>query len=264
MRLHQPDQGPGQREVLRALRGLRSGARGHAHRRCQHQPRCADHLLHGRDPLQHGLARRCGSSAALCGHGRVPLLLRSGPRRGLADPADHHAGHAVPPDERHAGRYLGHPPAPGRRHRPRRGRDRNGRAAGSAGLQLPRQPLADHRAGSPGPRTGADLHRQLHPARMRRVGPIAAQHRRLLRGREEGPGQGPARRGLLLALWQGDPALPARRHRGPPRGPPASLPPAGRAVGPAGPAQGDLRHGYAGRGGEHPHPHGALQQAGQV
>ena len=31
---------------------------GHDDRRRQHQPRRADHLLHGRDPRQHGAARR--------------------------------------------------------------------------------------------------------------------------------------------------------------------------------------------------------------
>ena len=57
--LHLPDQGAGEREVLRALR-RRSAPRtsGMLTGDATHQPRRADHLLHRRDPRQHGAARR--------------------------------------------------------------------------------------------------------------------------------------------------------------------------------------------------------------
>ena len=55
--LHRADQGAGQREVLRALRGLRRGQRRHADRRRRGQPRRADHRLHRRGPGQHRAAR---------------------------------------------------------------------------------------------------------------------------------------------------------------------------------------------------------------
>ena len=54
------------------------------------------------------------------------------------------------------------------------------------------------------------------------------------------------------------------RHRHPPRGPAAQVPPAGRAARAAGPAQGDLRHRHARRRRQHPDPHRALHPALQV
>ena len=56
--LHLPDQGAGQREVLRAVRRVRRRARRDAHRRRLGQPRRAGDLLHGGDPGQ--LALRDG------------------------------------------------------------------------------------------------------------------------------------------------------------------------------------------------------------
>ena len=69
---------------------------------------------------------------------------------------------------------------------------------------------------------------------------------------------------LRHAVRQGLPALPAPRHRHPPRGPVAEVPAAGRAAGPAGAAQGRQRHRHAGRRREHPDPHRALHAALQV
>ena len=56
--LHGADQGAGVGEVLRPVRHLRRRRRRHAHRRRRGQRRRAGHLLHGRDPGQHGAARR--------------------------------------------------------------------------------------------------------------------------------------------------------------------------------------------------------------
>ena len=74
-----------------------------------HQPRRARDLLHRRGARQPGPARGGPARRPLRGHGRVPLLLGPRARRGLADPPDHAAAHAVPPDVRHAGRHLRDP-----------------------------------------------------------------------------------------------------------------------------------------------------------
>ena len=54
--LHRPDQGAGQREVLRAVRDLRLGPGRHDDRRRQREPGRADHLLHRRGAGQPGPA----------------------------------------------------------------------------------------------------------------------------------------------------------------------------------------------------------------
>ena len=70
--------------------------------------------------------------------------------------------------------------------------------------------------------------------------------------------------GVRQPLRQGAPALPAPRHRHPPRGPAAQVPAAGRAAGAEGPAQGGQRHRHAGRRRQHPDPHRAVHAAVQV
>ena len=55
--LHRADQGAGEREVLRAVRGLRRRRRRDAHRRRVGQRRRPDHLLHRRGARQHRAAR---------------------------------------------------------------------------------------------------------------------------------------------------------------------------------------------------------------
>ena len=54
--LHRADQGTGEREVLRPLRGIRRGQRRHAHRRRLRQCRGTDHRLHRGGIGQHRAA----------------------------------------------------------------------------------------------------------------------------------------------------------------------------------------------------------------
>ncbi len=68
----------------------------------------------------------------------------------------------------------------------------------------------------------ADLPGQLHPARRRRRGAEPDERRPVVQGRKGGASRGAGRRLLRHALRQGVPALPAPRHRHPPRGPPAA------------------------------------------
>ena len=98
--LHRADQGAGQREVLRAVRGVRRGQRRHAHRRRGGErttprsspapPRCW--------PTSR-CARARGRRHRPRGHGRVPLLRRPRPRLGLAGAAAGAAEGAVPADD---------------------------------------------------------------------------------------------------------------------------------------------------------------------
>ena len=101
-----PDQGAGQREVLRPLPRLRPRARGDDDRRRQPSTRtpsiiCCTAEILANKALREGRRRR----RRLRGHGRVPLLRRQGARRRLADPAPHAAARDLPPHVRHAGRH---------------------------------------------------------------------------------------------------------------------------------------------------------------
>ena len=119
--LHRAHQGAGVGEVLRAVPRARLRPRGHAHRRRRGQRRRAGHLLHGRDPGQHGAARGRAGRRRPGGDGRVPLLRRPRPGLGVAGAAAHAAPGPVPPDVGHARR---HPPLRGRADRAHRPADR--------------------------------------------------------------------------------------------------------------------------------------------
>ncbi|MFN7969150.1 MAG: hypothetical protein U0P47_07435 [Acidimicrobiales bacterium] len=81
------------------------GRRGrHADRRRVDQPRCPDHLLHGRDPGQPRAARGPLRGRRSGRHGRVPLLRRSRSGLGVAGPATRAPRRSVRPDVRHARR----------------------------------------------------------------------------------------------------------------------------------------------------------------
>ena len=132
--VHRADQGPGQREVLRARGDLRRRAGRHAHRRRGGQPGRPDHLRDGRGARQPRAARPRARRHRPRRHGRVPLLHRARPRLGVAGAAAAHARHPVPPhvgDPRRDGGLRGGPHPP---HRPRdRGDHRRG-TAGAAGV----------------------------------------------------------------------------------------------------------------------------------
>ena len=262
--LHQPDQGAGVGEVLLAVRGLRRRAGRDGDRRRRHQSRRAGGLLHRRGALQHGAAPRRDARRPLRGDGRVPLLL--GPRAGggLAGAADHPAADDVPADVGDPGQHRADRRAAGARHRGRGGDRQLRPPAGAARLRLPRHPAPRDRPGPARLRPGADLHRQLHPARGGGAGaepdqPEARQPRRARRHPRRH-----RRLPLRHPLRQGVQALPRLRRRRPPRRAAAQVPAARRAARPAGAAQGDLRHRHPGGGGQHPHPHGAVHQARQV
>ena len=120
--LHRTDQGAGQREVLRPVRGVRRGQRRHAHRRRLGQRGRADHRLHRGGPGQHRPARGSRRRHRPGGDGRVPLLRRPRPRLGVAGAAAGTAARTVPADVGHPRRR--HVPARGPHpsHRPRRPR----------------------------------------------------------------------------------------------------------------------------------------------
>ena len=105
-RLHLPDQGAGQRTVDGAVPRVRSGPGRPLDRRRDRQSRRADPLLHRRGAGQHRAAP--GRRRRLHGRrdGRVPLLRRSRPWRGLAGAAAHHAAGAIPADVGHARRHA--------------------------------------------------------------------------------------------------------------------------------------------------------------
>ena len=131
--LHRADQGAGQREVLRPLRGVRRGQRRHAHRRRLGQRGGADHRLHRGGAGQHRAARgRPNRRHRPRRHGRVPLLRRPRPRLGLAGAAAGAAERPVPADVGHARRRHVPPRGPHPTHRPADGAGRQRRAPGSA------------------------------------------------------------------------------------------------------------------------------------
>ena len=262
--LHRAHQGPRQREVLPARRDLRRAERRHGHRRQLGEPRCPDHLLHGRDPRQPRPPPGSGCRGRPGGDGRVPLLRRSRPGLGVAGAAHHPDARAVHPHvgdprRRHRDRRGPHPP-----HRPR---DRPGdrrRPPGAAALLLREDARAGDRGGAP------------------RDPPGARVHRALLAGRRDGAGAGPvvdpgdharaARRDrrrdrripLHDGLRQDALAARARGHRRAPRGHAAALPPSRRDARAARAPPRHLRHRHAGRRHQRADPHGAHHRPREV
>ena len=110
----------------------------------------------------------------------------------------------------------------------------------------------------------AGLRRPLHAGRRRRQ--RAGLHEpQDLHARGEGRHRGRDRRlRLHEPVRLRDPQVAAARHRPAPRGPAAEVPGARRAAGPAGPAQGHLRHRHPRRRHQRAHPHGAVHAALQV
>ena len=262
--LHLPHQGPGQREVDGPVPRVRSRERGAGHRRRHRQPRRAAAVLHGRDPGQPGAPRGGAGGGGRRGDGRVPLVRRPRPRRGLAGaPADPAAG-ALPADVGHArrrdvlrgGADAAHRPADGDRHLER--------AARAAGVLLLRGAARAGRGtpgrGRPRPRLRCPLHPE---GRRRERAELHEPADRDARG-EEGAGHGRRGRALLDPLRPPRPHLAEARDRHPPRGSAAALPRARRAARPAGPAQGHLRHRHAGGRRQRADPHRALQPPLQV
>ena len=132
-------------------------------------------------------------------------------------------------------------------HRSSRGRRPLGHSAGTSRARVPHhQPPRDHR-GPPGEEPGADLHRPLHPGRRRRAGPVAAEPQA-----HEPRGEGRHRRrhrGLPVHRRVRSDVVEVRPpgHRRAPCGHAPEVPPSRRATGSGRPAEGDLRHGHAGR-----------------
>ena len=262
--LHRPAQGAGQREVLRARRGVRVRQRRDDDGRLGGQPGRPDHLLHGGDPGQRGPARRRRRRRRPGRHGRVPLLRRPAARLGVAGAA---AGADEGPVRAHVRdarrrRLLRGGPDPA--DPPARRGHRQRRAARAADVLL-----RDRAAARAPRRAGEDpsrprLRRALHAEGGRRAGAVA---------HVDAPGQpraaGPdRRRDRGVPLRSGlrphpQPAAAARGRRAP-RGDAAQVPPGGRAPHAAGSAAGGLRHGHARRRHQRPHPHGAADQPGQV
>ena len=161
--LHRPDQGAGQREVLRAVRRLRRGERRHAHRRRRVNPAPRSSPAPPRCWPTSRCARAADGRHRPRRHGRVPLLRRPRPRLGLAGAAAGAAEGAVPADERHPRRR--HRPARGPHppHRPAHRAGRQRRAPGAAAPLLRDDADARDDPGPAGHQAGAGLRRPLHP-----------------------------------------------------------------------------------------------------
>ena len=263
-RLHRAGQGAGEREVLRADRGLRRRPSRHGHRRRHRQRRRPGDRLHGRDPGQPDPAGRGRRRRRLRGDGRDPLLRRPGPGLGLAGAAAGAAPGPVPAHVGHPGRHRPDAGRPGRPDRARRRLGGHGGAAGAPGLRVPRDPAARVGGEAAGAGQGAGLHRPLHPEGGLGPGPEPHQPRRAEPGRQGGGARGGGRVPLRHPRRQGPEALRDRRHRRPPRRFAAQVPAAGGEAGPAGPPAPDMRHRHLGGGGEHAGPHRAVHPALQV
>ena len=175
--LHRADQGAGEREVLRAVRGVRRRRRRHADRRRQRQRRRADHRLHRRGARQHRPARGRPRRRRAGGDGRVPLLRRARPRLGVAGAAAGAAGRAVRADVRHPGRRLGDRRGPDPAYRPVDRRGRRGRAARPPQLPVVRRTSRRDGRGARHDRPGAGVRRALHAGQRRRARDPAAGRR---------------------------------------------------------------------------------------
>ncbi len=262
--LHGPDQGPGQREVLRPVREVRRRARRHAHRRRLGQRRRPDHLLHRRDPGPAGAAGGRGSRRRAGGDGRVPLLRRPRPGLGVAGAAAGAAAGAVPADVGHPRRRHHDPRRPRATYGTRDGAGHRGGAAGAADLPLGADADARDARGAvdhpPGPR----LRRALHPGLGAGAGPGAQ-----LGQRRQPPAARRHRGGdrcvpLRPRLRQDLVAAAAARRRGAPRRHAAALPTAGGDPGPGRAAAGRLRHRHPRRRHQRADPHRRAERPDQV
>ena len=139
--LHRADQGAGQREVLRALRGVRRRRRRDADRRRQRQRRSPDHRLHRGGAREHRAARGRPCRRRAGRDGRVPLLRRAGPWLGLAGAAARAAAGPVRADVGDARRHVRDRRRPDAAHRPRDRRGRRRRAARPASFGWSLEPL---------------------------------------------------------------------------------------------------------------------------
>ena len=231
--LHLPHQGAGEREVDGPVPRVRPGHRGAGHRRRHRQPRRPAAVLHGRDPGQHGAPRRGARAGGRRGDGRVPLVRRPGPRRGLAGAAADPAADAVPADVGDARRRDVLRAGADAAQRPGDGDRHLERAAGAAGVRLFRGAARTGRgtAGGGGSRSG--LRGPLHPEGRRGERPELHQPADRDPPREAGAGRRRRGRALLDALRPPRPDLAETRHRHPPRGSAAALPRARRAARPA-------------------------------
>ena len=167
--LHRADQGAGEREVLRVVRGLRRRRRRDAHRRRLGQRRCPDHRVHRGGAGQHRPPRGQRHRRRAGGDGRVPLLRRGGPRLGVAGTAAGAAPGSVPADVGHPRRHVGDRRRPDDTHGPRDRRRRGRRASGAAGLQLVARTPRRHRHRAGRDRSGAGVRRPLHAGGGRRA-----------------------------------------------------------------------------------------------
>ena len=261
--LHVPDQGAGEREVLRALRALRRRARRHADRRrhastatrrssaapprssptwrCARPSRRVDYVVMDEFHYYADRERGVAWQMPLLTLPHATFLLMSAT---LGDTT------AI---EKSLHELTGREVAVVRTRAPR-----------AARLRVPRDAAArDHRGPGQG-RTGPDLPGQLHPARRRRAGaepdePTSPPRRRRRRSAPTLDGarfDTPVRQGAAAFLSHGI----GLHHAG--------LLPKYRLLveklAQSGPAQGRQRHRHAGRGREHPHPHRALHPALQV
>ncbi len=170
----------------------------------------------------------------------------------------------VPADVGDAGRPARDHRGAARNDRTRGRRRARAPAARAAGVRVPRDAAArdDRRAGEG--RARADLPRELHAAGRGRPGAEPDERRRVVEERQGGDPRGAGRRDVRHALREGLPAVPAPRHRHPPRGPAAEVPAARRAARAEGAAQGRERHRHAGRRRERADPDGAVHAAVQV
>ncbi len=240
--LHRPAQGAGEREVLRAGRGVRLRQRRHDDRRLRREPGRADHLLHRGDPGQPGAAPGPGRGHRPGRDGRVPLLRRPAARLGVAGAAAGAAARPVPAHVGDARRRVVLRRRPRAAHRRPRRRRRGRRAAGAADVLLRGRAAAraagDAGADRPLPRVRRALHAE--GGRRARAG-AAVDDPRLpgaARPDRRRAGRLPVRPGLRQDAV---PAAAARRRRAP-RGHAAQVPPGRRAADPEGPAPGRLRH----------------------
>ena len=264
VRLHLPHQGAGQREVDGPLPRARPRERRPLDRRRDRQPGGAGPVLHRRGARQHRPARGRGRPGGRRRHGRVPLVRRPGPRRGLAGAPPDPAPGPVPAhvrDARRRGVLRRGPHAP---QRPADGGGEVRRAAGAARVRVLRDPARpDPREARLG-EEGAGLRRALHPEGRR------GQRAGLHEPQPLHPGGEERGRGRDLRLPLHEPLRPRRAQvaqagdRRPPRRPPAEVPRARRAARPGGPAQGHLRHRHPRGGHQRPDPHRALLAPVQV
>ena len=229
------------------------------------EPRCPDHLLHGRDPRQPRPAPGCRCRGRPGRDGRVPLLRRPRPRLGVAGAAPLAAARAVRPhvgDARRRDRDRRRPVAAHRTRRPRASRASTARCRCTSPTR-----------GRPCTRPSRSCSR---PARRRSTSCTSRRPPRWS-GRRRSRRSGSSRREqrdeiaeaiggfrFTTGVRQDALALRARRHRRAPRRHAAALPPARRDARPARAAPRDLRHRHARRRHQRADPHRADHRAREV